>query len=321
MHTSYGRYRWTHLPFGINSAPEEFQIRLMTALEVLERIALVADDILVFGVGDTYAGAEADHDAKILALMAQSSGEKYQIQLWKIPIQKDSNKVCWTHHYIGWYESRPRQGCCHHRHGSTTRQGRPSSLHRYDKLSSPYCENLSSTIRPLTELTKGGMAFMWSDTQNEAFIKAKNIIAKAPVLQYFSLDKPVTLQVDASENGLGGALLQPNEDKDLQPVAYTSCSLASTEKRYSQIEKECLAISNAFAKFDHWVYGHSSIEVHTDHKPLEIIFKKPLNKAPARLQRMLMRLQRYQFNVVYKKRTSLLYSRHSFESSIPDSVN
>ena len=52
MHTSYGRYRWTRLPFGVSSAPEEFQVRLMTALEGLEGTALVADDILAFGVGD-----------------------------------------------------------------------------------------------------------------------------------------------------------------------------------------------------------------------------------------------------------------------------
>ena len=105
---------------------------------------------------------------------------------------------------------------------------------------SPYCENLSSVIRPLTELTKENMAFIWSEIQNDAFNKAKNIIVTSPVLQYFSLQKPVTLQVDASDNGLGGgALLQPNGKNQLQPVAFTSCSLTPTEKRYSQIEKEC----------------------------------------------------------------------------------
>ena len=35
MHTLYGRYRWLRLPFGITSAPEEFQKRLIIALEEL----------------------------------------------------------------------------------------------------------------------------------------------------------------------------------------------------------------------------------------------------------------------------------------------
>ena len=39
MHTTYGRYRWRRLPFGINSAPEELQMRLMGTLEELDGIA------------------------------------------------------------------------------------------------------------------------------------------------------------------------------------------------------------------------------------------------------------------------------------------
>ena len=122
-------------------------------------------------------------------------------------------------------------------------------------------------MRPLTRLTRNDTSFIWAQAQEDAFAKAKTLIATTPVLQYYDINKPVTLQVDASEEGLGGALLQPNTDG----VAYTSNSLNSTKQRYSQIEKECLAICNAFEKFDHWLYGKSDIEVHTDHQPLETI--------------------------------------------------
>ena len=43
----------------------------------------------------------------------------------------------------------------------------------------------------------------------------------------------------------------------------------------------------------------------SDHKPLEIIFRKPLLSAPQRLQRMLLRLQKYDLNVTYKKGTKM----------------
>ena len=46
------------MPFGISSAPEEYQRRMNQALEGLEGIAIVADDILVFGEGKTDAEAE-----------------------------------------------------------------------------------------------------------------------------------------------------------------------------------------------------------------------------------------------------------------------
>ena len=73
----------------------------------------------------------------------------------------------------------------------------------------------------------------------------------------------------------------------------------------AQIEKETLAICAACEKWDLWLYG-KQITIHTDHQPLETIFKKPLAKAPRRLQRLLMRLQRYDINVVYKKGSSLV---------------
>ena len=131
----------------------------------------------------------------------------------------------------------------------------------------------------------------------------------------------MVLQVDASEEGLGGALLQPNDEGKLQPVAFTSNSLSSTEQRYSQLEKECLAICNTFGKFDHWLFGKSDITVHTDHQPLETIYQKPLHQSPARLQKMLMRLQRYQFSLQYKKGTSLHIADTLSRAALPTPVH
>ena len=68
-----------------------------------------------------------------------------------------------------------------------------------------------------------------------------------------------------------------------------------------KIEKELLAIVFACEKFDKYIFGRDVVNVETDHKPLEEIFKKSLCDAPARLQRMLLRLQRYNLKVRYKK--------------------
>lgn len=111
------------------------------------------------------------------------------------------------------------------------------------------------------------------------------MISSAPVLAYYDLRKPVVLQTNTSDNAVGGALLQPNDEGKLQPVVFTSSSMNPTEQHYSQIEKECLAICNCFQEFDQWLYGKPDTEVHTDHQPLETIMKKPLIKAPVRLMR------------------------------------
>ena len=83
-------------------------------------------------------------------------------------------------------------------------------------------------------------------------------------------------------------LLQQN-----RPVAYASKCLTETEGRYAQLEKEMLAIVFACKKCIQYIYGKPNIIIHTDHKPLIRIIKKPLNDISTRLQKMRLRLQQY----------------------------
>ena len=76
------------------------------------------------------------------------------------------------------------------------------------------------------------------------------------------------------------------------PVIYASRSLTSAEQNYAQIEKELLAIVFACGRFHQFVYGND-IDVQSDHKPLEAIMTKPLSQTPPRIQRLLIRLQKY----------------------------
>ncbi|GBM08981.1 hypothetical protein AVEN_90386-1 [Araneus ventricosus] len=71
-----------------------------------------------------------------------------------------------------------------------------------------------------------------------------------------------TISVDASQYGLGAVLLQEDH-----PIAYASSSLTETQQRYSQIEKELLAIVIGFKKFHYYAYGTKFV-IETDHKPL-----------------------------------------------------
>ena len=97
-----------------------------------------------------------------------------------------------------------------------------------------------------------------------------------------------------SQYGLGVVLLQEG-----RPVAYASRSLTQTEQNYAQIEKELYAIVFACEKFHQYIYG-KRVHVQSNHKPLESILKKPLVVAPARLQRMMLRLQKYDVHIAYK---------------------
>lgn len=119
-----------------------------------------------------------------------------------------------------------------------TPQNKPALLRFIGMVSylSPFCPNLSSVFQPLRVLTQDAVPFSWSMAQEKAFNKAKQLISSAPILAYYDLRKPVVLQTDASDNAVGGALLQTSDDGKLQPVAFTSSSINPTEQRYSQIK-------------------------------------------------------------------------------------
>lgn len=127
------------------------------------------------------------------------------------------------------------------------------------------------------------------------------MVQEAPTLAFFDEKRSCLIQCDASQYGLGACLMQEGK-----PVAYASRSLTGTETSYAQIEKECLAIVFGLQRFEQFIHGRNDVLVETDHKPLESIFKKPIVSAPRRLQRMLLRLQRYNFNVIYRPGKSIV---------------
>lgn len=59
--------------------------------------------------------------------------------------------------------------------------------------------------------------------------------------------------------------------------------------------------------------------VQSDHKPLENIHRKPLLSAPKRLQRMLLRLQKYDINLIYVPGQEMLLADTLSRAYIPDS--
>ncbi|XP_019614003.1 PREDICTED: uncharacterized protein K02A2.6-like [Branchiostoma belcheri] len=260
--TPFGRFRWLRMPFGISTAPEEYQRRQHEVLEGLQGVDVIADDILVFGCGDTDEEADRDHDVNLSRLLERARESNLKLNKRKMRLKLKQVP------YMGQL--------------LTARGLRPDPEKVKAIVEMPTPDDVRAVQRLL------------------AVEEIKKLVTAQPVLQYYDVEKEVTIQGDASDKGLGAALLQEG-----RPVAYASRALTPTEQNYAQIEKECLAIVFAAQKFNQYIHGREVVTVQSDHKPLEVIFKKPLLDAPKRLQRMLLRLQKYHLKVIYRKGTEM----------------
>ena len=151
----------------------------------------------------------------------------------------------------------------------------------------------------------------------KALQEIKSILTKdgGPVLGFFDVQKPVTISCDASPTGLGGVLIQ-----DGRPVAYASRSLTDAESRYAQIEKELLAVQFSLERFNQYTYG-KRVTIESDYKPLEAIVKKSLASALPRLQRILLRMQKYDYTLEYKPGKELVLPDMLSRAPLPETTH
>ena len=137
------------------------------------------------------------------------------------------------------------------------------------------------------------MCWVWNKAQQKAFDEVKQAIATSGTLAYYDSSLPTTVSSDASSYGIGGTIMQEH-DGILKPVAFVSRTMTDAEKRYSQIEKELLAIVWTCEKFSRYLIGIDKFRIITDHKPLvPIINDKDLDVVPARCVRLLIRYMRF----------------------------
>lgn len=142
----------------------------------------------------------------------------------------------------------------------------------------------------------------------------KETTANAPILKYYNPDEDLTVQCDALDTGLGAELMQMGK-----PVAFASRALTQTARGYAQIEKEFLAMVFSMEKFHQYTYGRK-VTVQSDHNPLETIVRKPLLSSPKRLQGMMLRIQKYDIDVIYVPGRDMLLAGTLSRAYLPEST-
>lgn len=300
MITPFGRYRWSRLPFGLKVSSEIFARKLAEALDGLDGVLTIADDITVAGCGDTKAEADKDHDVKLEKLYERCDERNIILNDDKKEIKKPQIPF---HGHLFTADGVKVDGA---KVEAIRKMPSPTDIQGVKRLCgmvqymAKFLPNLSNDMEPIRALTRKDTAFEWTSDCENAIKTVKNKLTQAPVLAYYDAKKELTLQVDSSRSGIGAALLQ-----DGKPVEYASRTLTSAERNWAQIELELNAVVFGLERFDQYTYGREVI-VNNDHKPLSSILKKPLSQVPKRLQALLMRVHRYDVTFVFMEGTKLV---------------
>jgi hypothetical protein len=124
----------------------------------------------------------------------------------------------------------------------------------------------SRIAKPMTELLKKGVKFVWSEECDKAFHTLREHLTSTPVLTQPDMSKPFEVFCDASGTGLGCVLMQEN-----RVIAYASRALRPHEKNYPTHDLELAAVVHALKLWRHYLMGNHC-NIYTDHKSLKYIF-------------------------------------------------
>jgi len=292
--THVGLRQFTRLNFGICSAAEVFQEAIRQALAGIPGVINLSDDILVFGK------TAAEHDDNLRATFQRLKEKNLTLSREKCEFNKTSLA------FFGHIFSKAGLAADPEKIKAILEMKAPQSASEVRSLlgmtnycGSRFIANYATITHELRELTKKEVSWKWKPQHEEAFQELKKALTRTPVLRYFDPALQTQLHVDASPVGLCAILTQTDENGIEQTVQYASRALTPVEQRYSQTEREALAVVWACEHLHLYVMG-SPVTIYTDHKPLVSLYNNPRSKPTARIERWSLRLQPYDVTVVYR---------------------
>ncbi|CAB4035824.1 Hypothetical predicted protein, partial [Paramuricea clavata] len=285
--THLGLRRYKRLLFGINAASEIFQNTIEELLTGLPGCKNISDDIIVFGKD------QATHDANLRQVLERLKSHNLRLNKEKCHFSK--SEAMFYGHIFSAEGLRPD-----HKKVEAIQNATPprsssevKSLLGMAQYLSRYIPGYADITAPLRALTKDDATWKWEEIEQAALDKLKKAFTDNQVMSYFDPHQATEVIVDASPVGLGALLVQ--NDK---VICYASRVLSDVETRYSQTEKEMLAVVWAVEHFHLYLYG-AQFTIITDHQPLIGIFRS--HKATsARIDRWKLRLMPYNYHLVYK---------------------
>ena len=161
--TPFGRFRFRRLPFGITSAPEVFQLQMEKLLDSLPGVIIIMDDILVYGT------TKEEHDGRLQTVLEtiKSSG----LKLNKSTCMFSQRELTFMGNIVSKDGVKPDPEkvsaiCQFPAPENITGLRRVIGIANYlDR----FIPDLSTLIRPMTDLLKSDVVWQWGTAQEKSF--------------------------------------------------------------------------------------------------------------------------------------------------------
>ena len=292
--TPDGLMRYTRVPFGLVSSGSAFQKLLSSLLKGVPGCGHYLDDILVSGKD------HQEHDARLQEVLNRLARANVTINKDKSVFRQTSIEFCG--HKLSAAGVVPLQSTVR----AVVEAPPPSNVRELRSFLGTtgwfirFVPAYASVVRPMADLLKKDRPFQWSEEQQAAFTKVKQLISTSPVMRPFDPHLPTIVTSDASDRGAGAVLTQIQPGGEERPVAYWSRSFTDAESRYSVSEKEALSAVNAVEHWRMYLWGRF-FKLKTDHSALTTLLSpKASNRAGARIARWQSRLLPFSYTVEYK---------------------
>ena len=282
INTHKGLYQYNRLPYGVVDSGAKFQKSVDPILEGAPGTKCIVDDVIITGKNDD------EHLRNLEEVIRRLEEHGLRANIAKCSFLQDEVTFCG--HRI------TKEGLRQTPSKNAAILEAPTPKNAKELLSfigligyyRKFVPNISSILEPLYDLTRKNVKWRWTKEHDTAFARAKSEIASDRVLTHYDPSLPIYLEVDASPTGLGCVMTHELPDNTKRPVIFLSRSLTASEKNYSQIQKEALAVYWGVKKLYHYLYGRHFYLV-MDNAPLASIFSpdKHIPECTA------LRLQRY----------------------------
>ncbi|PNY08611.1 Ty3/gypsy retrotransposon protein [Trifolium pratense] len=287
FHTHQGLYEWLVMPFGLSNAPASFQSLMNNVFknQLRKSVLVFFDDILV------YSPSWATHLEHLVVVLSLLRHHTLFAKLTKCCF--GMTKVDYLGHTISSQgvemDNSKIQAVLDWPVPTNIKQ-----LHGFLGLSGYYrrfIKGYASIAAPLTSLLKKD-AFLWHHQATVAFQNLKEAITRAPVLALPDFQQQFALETDASGSGIGAILSQSKH-----PIAYFSMKLSPRMQKQSAYVRELYAITEALAKFRHYLIGHK-FTIKTVQQSLKALTDQTI-QTPEQ-QQWLHKFLGYDFTIEYK---------------------